>query len=349
MENQTNDAPVVFDDDVMITMRGVADSVGLPYTVNSLELVDREALAELREGSVGPIGPEGAAAWPWQWQGDVADVAALTGLGLTTADARKAWRVVSENAVYFWTGLEFIAFDNAFGKAGRRGPANQLTGAASAGAPGSAASAQITGIAPNQRLEITFPRGAAGDIGDPGAEGRIQDAADVALDAEHSLGEGFVLRWDAAAQKFRPAPNPRLGGAWVIGEKQFADVTNIAEASKVVAAITIPAQPMAWRPIVEGAVVQSSPSGTRCDAEVRIGHPDTGDLVGYGWGYAVSTLAYVTLNSVYEYPMQPGATAAVVPANQTVTLYVVVRRVVGAGTYTVRSNYSHLIVQAQPL
>ncbi|MET8774024.1 hypothetical protein ABZV58_03250 [Nocardia sp. NPDC004654] len=349
MENQTNDAQTVFDDDVAITMHGVADSVGLPYTVNSLELVDREALIELREGPAGPIGPEGAAAWPWQWEGDVADVAALTALGLTTADARKAWRVIAENAIYFWTGLEFIAFDNAFGRAGKRGTANQLTATAVAGAPGSSAAAQITGSAPNQQLEITFPRGTAGDVGDPGAAGRIQDAWDVSIDGEDSLGEGFVLRWDAAAQKFRPAPNPRLGGSWIIGEKQFADISNISEASKVVAAITVPAQPAAWRPIVEGAVIVSAQNGTRCDVEVRIGQPDTGELVGYGWGHSISALAYVTLNAVYEYPMQPGATAAVVSANQTVTLYVAVRRVVGGGTYTVRSNYSHLMVQAQPL
>ncbi|MEV0356374.1 hypothetical protein AB0H71_09955 [Nocardia sp. NPDC050697] len=344
-----SDGQLVFDDDVMVTMRGVADSVGLPYTVNPVELVDREVLIELREGPAGPAGPEGAAAWPWQWQGDIADVAALTALGLTTADARKAWRVVNIGAIYYWTGLEFIAFEDAFGRQGHRGPPNPLTGSAVAGAPGSAAAAQITGTAPNQHLEITFPRGVAGDAGDPGAAGPIQDSADVLIDDEHPLGADYVLRWDATAQKFRPAPSPRLGGPWIIGQKQFVDSANINADSQVLAAITIPAQPSPWRPLVEGAAVITAQNGTRCDVEVRVGGAESGVLVGYGRGYVLSSYAYLLIASGFEYPVQPGSTTAVIPANQTVTLYVVARRVAGSGTYSVRSNYSHLAVQAQPL
>ncbi|MBF6096434.1 hypothetical protein IU502_29570, partial [Nocardia cyriacigeorgica] len=48
----------VFDADIQITMRGVSDPIGLPYTVNPVELVDREALVELREGPAGPEGPQ---------------------------------------------------------------------------------------------------------------------------------------------------------------------------------------------------------------------------------------------------------------------------------------------------
>ncbi|MGM7646564.1 hypothetical protein ACSVDM_16815 [Nocardia sp. JW2] len=342
------DNTYVYDEDVMITMRGVADSVGLPYTVNPVELVDREVLIELREGPVGPAGPEGAAAWPWQWQGDVADSAVFEAMGLGTEDARKAWRVVAENAIYYWTGMEFIAFEDAFRARGRRGRPNALSGKAVAGAEGSSAAAQIIGSAPGQQLEITFPRGARGAQGDPGAAGRIQDAADVLIDDDRPLNQNHVLAWDAGVQKFRPAPAPTPQGPWVIGEKQFFSGKNLKEQKKVLATITIPAQPMAWRPEVEGVVVLQSASPTRCDVTVRIGSMD-GDVVGMGWGHWVTRLAYVPVSPGYDYPIHPGATFGVVPANQTVTLYVVVERVAGDGSYTVYSNYSHLQVRAVPI
>ncbi|MFC6011371.1 hypothetical protein [Nocardia lasii] len=346
----TEDQTPVYDEDVMITMRGVADSVGLPYTVNPVEMVDREVLIELREGPQGPPGAEGAAAWPWLWQGDVADVAALTALGLGTDDARKAWRVVAENAVYYWTGMELIAFDDAFKSPGRRGPANQLSGSAVAGPVGSSASVRVIGEAPGQHVEITFPRGATGVQGDPGEAGRIQDAADVLIDEDRPLGQDHVLAWDATAQKFRPIPTPHPRGPWVIGEKQFLSGQNLKEQKKVLASITIPAQPTAWRPLVEGGVIVQSGPPVRCDVLVRIGSID-GDVVGYGWGHPVTRAAHVPVSPGcgFAYSSQPSPTFGVVPANQTVTLYVVVERVTGTGTYNVYNNYSHLQVRAVPL
>lgn len=341
------DVTTAFDQDVMITMRGVADSVGLPYTVNPVEVVDREVLIELREGPAGAPGPEGAAAWPWSWQGDVADAAVLFALELTTADARKAWRVVADNAIYYWTGTEFIAFADAFRRPGRRGPVNLLTGVAIAGAPGSAASARILGSAPNQQLEITFPRGAQGEQGDPGAAGRIAEASDVSVTEENPLGQGFVLGFDTATEKFRPIPSPRLRGPWTIGNNQFLTAQNLKEDSKVLAAITIPAQPTEWRPWIEGAVGVSSNSPTRCDVTVRIGAPD-GEVVAQGWGHWESRMAHVLISPGFDYPIEPGAQFGIVPANQTVTLYVVVSRAAGSGSYTVNGNYSHLQVRALP-
>ncbi|QBS41996.1 hypothetical protein [Nocardia sp. CS682] len=348
-ENAVNSEPtVVYEDDIMITMRGVADSIGLPYTVNPFELVDREALIELREGNQGAVGPEGEAAWPWSWQGDVADVAALNQLKLTTADARKAWRVVADNSIYYWTGMGFIAFGEAFRAPGSRGASNQLTGVAVAGPTGSAAAARVTGTSPAQQVEITFPRGETGDVGDPGAKGRIQDASDVLIDSERSLGQDHVLAWDAATQKFRPIPSPRPSGPWVIGQKQFTTAKNVTDPIRTLAAITIPSQPTAWRPLVEGGVQVQTEQPTRCDIEVRIGSP-TGERVGYGWSHRVSRIAYVLVSPGFQYPTKPGATYGIVPANQTITLYVVAQRAEGTGSYNIDSNYSHIHVRALPV
>ncbi|MFJ4656136.1 hypothetical protein ACIP5Y_33110 [Nocardia sp. NPDC088792] len=347
----TEDLNTVYDDDIVITMRGIADSVGLPYTVNPIEHVDREALIELRQGPAGPAGPEGAAAWPWEWQGDVADIAALRALKLTTADARKAWRVIAENAVYYWTGLDFIAFAKAFNRPGTTGATNRLTGSAVAGAVGSKASARITGTAPNQNLEITFPRGATGPVGDPGAAGRIQDSADVAIDAAHPLGQDYVLAWNTKIGKFQPTPSPRLGGPWAIGQAQFNGGTGLTEDRKVVASITIPSQPMAWRPLVEGWLSfgpDTAQPRTRCDVEVRIGSP-TGDLVAMGHGTSATNVKFAFISPETEYPLTPDSNVGVVPANQTVTLYASVKRSLGTGRYTVNAADAQLIVYAQPV
>lgn len=349
MSSETNlqSGEVVFDEDVNVTMRGVSDSVGLPYTVNSVSLVDREALIELREGPPGPTGSAGAPAWPWQWQGDVTDPAALADMKPAIEDAGKAWRVISENSVYLWTGMEFVAFRNAFGTTGYRGEPNMLTGTGVALPPGSNATAQLLGEAPNQRLEIGFPRGADGAAGDPGAPGRISDAADVRIGDEDGLGREHVLAWDSADEVFRPMPSPRVGGPWAIAGRQFTGGSNLNQPTQVLAAITIPSQPTDWRPMVQGSV-RLSGNNARCDLEVRIGSPD-GPMVGFGFGRASTNDQQVLIGPKFEYPIAPGSTIGVVPMNQTTTMYVVVRRVSGTGTYTVRNDGAQLIVHAQPV
>ncbi|MFI1914816.1 hypothetical protein [Nocardia sp. NPDC020380] len=345
----TNQQNVVYREDVLVTMRGVSDSVGLPYTVNPIELVDREVLIELREGPTGSQGRDGDPAWPWLWQGDIADRPALQALRLTTADARKAWRVVAENAIYFWTGLEFVRFTEAFARKGRQGAPNILTGSGLAGPAGSSASAQITGTAPGQQLTITFPRGVTGDIGDPGKAGRIQDAADVLIDDDHPLGQDYVLGWNAALGKFTPIPSPRVAGPWAIGKGQLNGGNNLNADTKVVGSITIPGQPTTWRPYVNGLlIVGTTNNGTRCDVQIRMGAPD-GDIVAAGNGYNVVNWAQVQISPRFPYPMTPQSTYGVVQPNQTTTLYVVVTRAQGTGTYYVDTEGAQLVVNAQPV
>lgn len=342
----------VYRDDIQITMRPVADSIGVPYTVNPLQLHDREALIEIREGPRGPAGEEGAPAWPWLWQGDIATRAALDALALSTDDARKAWRVVAENTLYYWTGLHLIPFEAAFGAPGHQGIPNILTGSGVVGPTGSAAAAHISGAAPAQHVTITIPQGIPGDPGDPGVAGRIADAADVAIDAEHPLGQDYVLAWDTGLGRFRPVPGPRRGGPWAIAAAQFTGGSNINQSFKVVATMTIPAQPSRWRPLVEGGVVVLSHvpqlNQSRLDVEVRVGST-TGELVGYGHAIAAANENRVQISPKFGYPMTPDSTFAVIPARTTTTLYVLVRRVVGDASYTVTTAGAQLIVHALPM
>ena len=341
----------VYDSDVTVTMRGVSDPVGLPYTVNPLELAGRDALIEVREGPNGAVGPQGGPAWPWAWAGDVADFATLEALPLTTADARKAWRVVDENSIYVWTGVDWVRFLNAFLVPGRQGPANQLTGAAVTGTVGSSAAAAITGVAPNQQLQITFPRGATGDQGDPGTAGAIADAADVAdlTDAR----DGSILSWDSTADLWRPAPHPKLVGPWSIAGSQFAAASNVSAVERTVATMTIPAQPVAYRPIVMSGQINmkvhvSALDDTRFIVDIRLGSA-TGTVIGFGYPLSAPNNTNVLLSPRWEQVITPASTHATVAANQTATIYVVIKRLSGSRTYTVVNQGAQLLMMGQSL
>lgn len=78
------------------------------------------------------------------------------------------------------------------GTQGVPGPPNKLTiGTVTTGAPGTNASATITGIAPNQVLSLTIPRGADGNVGVTAAD--ITDATTV--------GRNVLTATDAAAAR----------------------------------------------------------------------------------------------------------------------------------------------------
>lgn len=343
---------IVFDADVTIHMRGVPDFAGLPGTVNSMELAGREVLIEIRQGPAGDPGPQGAPSYLFTWQGDAATFADLQALGLGTADARKAWRVVDEEALYLWTGMEWVRSINAFRTPGRQGPANVLTGAAVAGATGSSASATLTGTAPNQTLTITMPRGATGDQGDPGQPGAIADAADVG--ELTGARQDSVLAWDSASSLWMPRANPKMAGPWAIASSQFTGGSNMSTSPKTIATMTIPAQPVAWRPLVLAGSVglmchNASLNESRVDIEIRLSSTD-GPLIGYGFGVPVANESQIGFFPRFDYPLSPSdTTTAVVQPNQTITVLVIARRVTGSRNYTITTSGAQLIIMAQPL
>lgn len=340
----------VYNADVTVTMRGVSDPVGLPYTVNSFDLTGREALVELREGAAGGQGIQGGPAWPFIWQGDIADADTLFALTLTTADARKAWRVVDEEALYIWTGVDWVRLENAFGAAGKQGPPSVLTGVAVAGSVGSSAAAALTGTAPNQQLQITFPRGATGPTGDAGVAGAIADAADVDMaDAR----DGSVLSWVAADAVWRPKPVPKLAGPWCIAGSQFAGASNVNADSKVIATVTIPAQPWAWRPIVIGGQINikvhaGAIDDTRVLVEMRLGSA-SGPRIGFGFPMSAANNSNILFCPHWEQTLTDTSDWATVAPNQTATIYVVLARVSGTHTYTIINQGAQLAVMSQPL
>lgn len=343
---------VVYEADVTVTMRAVDDGgVGLPYTVNPVEHYGGEVLIEVREGSAGGPGAQGPASWPWIWQGDVADRAALDALAPGEAEKYKAWRVVAENAIYYWTGLHWIRFVNAFGAPGPQGPANALTAEAIAGATGSSAAAALTGTAPNQHLQITLPRGTQGPQGPPGEAGAIADSADVG-DMTGAVQDS-VLAWSATDSEWQPVPAPRLSGAWAIGASQISGGSQISQSPRTLATMTIPAQPIAYRPLVMGGHVNvythvTALNQSRVDLEVRLGAID-GDLIAYGHGVPSVNKVAVLLRPCWFSAIGPSSTQGVVAANTTASLYLLARRVTGSRNYTIVSGGSQVVVWGLPI
>jgi hypothetical protein len=124
------------------------------------------------QGIQGPVGVTGTAGKDGAGVTVAGSVAAYANLptGLTSADAGKAWLVTADGKLYVWSGSAFPANGNGANFVGPAGPANTLTmGTVTTGASGSAASATITGTAPNQVLNLTVPTAsgvpAAGSVG----------------------------------------------------------------------------------------------------------------------------------------------------------------------------------------
>lgn len=332
---------------------GVDDGVGLENVVNSFQVTPTEGFLELKSGNPGPPGDPGPDAWPWVWRGDVADMAALNAIRPSLGEAHRGWayRVVSTNAVYYWAGETFYPFTNAFGAEGPRGFPNALAiGTVTTIAEGELAYGSIVGDPPSQVLNLWLPRGGQGEPGAPGQAGPIMGSADV--DDSVPLGENSVLAYKSATGKFTPVPWPGPAGPWGLGETDFSTGSNVSVATSTIATRTIPAQPTAWRPRIEGGLsIQSHVSSIgagRADAEVRIGSA-TGQIVAWAPGFPTANWFRAQFYPYFAATLTPESPVGVIPANTTVTLYVVINRVLGSSNYSWTNSGASLTVYAEPV
>ncbi|MCC4300436.1 hypothetical protein [Rhodococcus sp. 3-2] len=336
-----------------VIMRGVDDGIGLENTVNSFQVTPREGLLELRAGNPGETGPEGPAAYPWKWRGDVADHVALEALRPTLGIAHRgyAYRVVSANSVMYWDGDSFYPFLNAFGAAGPQGPATSLAiGTVTTLPQGSSATATITGTPPNQVLNLGIPRGGAGAKGDIGAAGPLRNAADY--DNSSAPTQDSVPAWDVASSKWRPVQYPAWRGPWALAASSFPAISATPALTSTVVSMTIPAQPLPWRPNVQAGLtlrVHDGAGGTNATVEVRMGSP-TGQIVAMGMGLNQDVWSRVSVMPYFgEQAMTPTTERAIVGAGDTVNLFMVVNRISGTAVLSWMNQFAELTVWAQPV
>lgn len=336
-----------------VRMTGVDDGVGIENIVNSFQVTPTQGVLELKAGNPGPPGPPGPDSWPWLWQGDVADMAALNAIRPTLGVGNRGWayRVVSTNSVMYWDGETFYPFLNAFGAEGPRGLPNQLTiGTVTTLPEGSPADAELVGDSPDQVLNLWLPRGGPGEQGDAGLPGPIMQSADV--DSSVALGNNYVLAHRTATGKLTPTPWPGAAGPWGLGESDFSTGSNVSAATSVIATRSIPAQPTAWRPRVEGGLSMqshvSSIGAGRADAEVRIGSA-TGQIVAWAPGFPTANWFRAQFYPYFGATMTPDSAVGVIPANTTVVLYVVINRNLGSSNYSWTNSGASLQVYAEPV
>lgn len=105
-----------------------------------------------------------------------------------------------------------------------------------------------------------------------------------------------------------------LPGPFSMPEGSFTAFSGISQAAAI-GSFAIPPQPFPWTPIAWGHLgafgVELSPNPLMIGAEVLLGHPTTGALIGRGFGNA---LGEVEIKPHYSTPAQPNV--AITPTNQ---------------------------------
>ncbi|NKS29204.1 hypothetical protein GS534_00470 [Rhodococcus hoagii] len=318
-----------------IELIGVDDNNGLPGVLYSFQMNQRDGRLEMRKGEKGEKGDQGEPAYPFEWQGDMTNQQAIDNLLLGPDQKGWAYRNVETNAMHYWAGVGWVVFANAFGAPGPRGLANNLTiGTITTLPTGAAATASITGTPPNQVLNLGLPRGPQGVDGPRGAAAAIRDAFDY--DNSVAPQHGDLIAWNNTANKWRPVRNPGVRGPYSIGPGSFPGVTNSQTIDgKTLTTMAIPAQDVAWRPLVQGGVetiTNQTNNSSRVDVEVRLGSA-TGQIVGVGTGMPYQRWYTNRIQPYFDATMTPTSSVAVVPAGMATTLYVTIGRPFGTATY----------------
>ncbi|WP_063017545.1 MULTISPECIES: hypothetical protein [Nocardia] len=342
-------------------IRGIDEGIGNEGIVQSLHVTPADGALELPIGSIGPDGAVGAAAIPFRWEGDVADVAALTALSanLGPVHAGKAWRVLSTNALMYWDGRVFEIFPDAFGGTGPQGVPNSLSiGTVTTGAAGSDLVVSITGDPPSQAVNLTVPRGVQGVKGPDGPPGPITGASD--FNGAVTRTEGMVPLWSAATSKWVPTPYPGWRGPWTITEGEawngaagfVASASGLSTSPFTIAQLAIPAQDTAWRPFVTGGAVVRTAAGdatSRVDIEACIGSA-SGQIVALGVGMPYAVDAFARMQPQFQTSaMTPASSVGVIAAGVATTLHIVIRRNLGTANFNYTRTGAHVAAWAVPV
>lgn len=131
--------------------------------------------------------------------------------------------------------------------------------------------------------------------GAPGSTGTItiRNATDLALSP--ALGTGtnaYILVYDAPSQTWIPSAQ-KVGNMYVPATILSTAFNNTSP--RLLASVTIPAQPFKWYPRVFAQVAVTGSSDTRVDLFARLNDPASGAQVGYAKGVAGSSPGVATL------------------------------------------------------
>lgn len=317
-------------------------------------------------------GPQGSPQWVLDFQPDVFASPAELPDDLSNDDMGQYWLVeqtddngnIVSAAAYIWWGSYFRVLP--FGTQGPIGPVPVVTPNVILIDPDMTSYVENTGSTANPQWTyyLAVPQGP------PGADATLAGCPDVDESTPPIIGQvlGFNGRYNEGLPVFQPmtvgAMNPM---PYTVPESSFQPYSGVASANHTVCTFAVPANPWPWKPLVWGHIQLAGGWGISygnnlVGVEVRIGDPQTGQLVAAGYGNALGAVVTVTpqtsepatsMNTTgSSTALTPGNSIALVPANHTGntgTLYVNLVTDGMASTIQFAPNDNQLFVLACPI
>ena len=332
-----------------IHLRRGETSAGLPIITAEVELNSFDSAVPLPAGDDGDRGPIGDYQPPLTFRAFITDDADLPD-DLDPEHTGWTYANTTTRDVHVWDGGAWLVFTGVLAEDGPVGPGNTLAVTSSDSVVPASGGASLTGSSP-QQMHITLPLGDKGADGPPGPREPIRTSEDYTEPEEGPLPQQ-VLGYTGI---FTPLDPSTLRGVYSLPEAAFTEVATAADDEwRLVAQITLPAQPWPWRPLVFGGVLVDANSGTsvsswtRCDMEVRIG-TDDGQIVALGTGINSYRDIMCRATPHFDAEIVPESYIGSVQAGESVTLVVVLRRIFGPREWAHMRGRGSLMVYMSPV
>ncbi|MCM6777278.1 hypothetical protein NDR87_27705 [Nocardia sp. CDC159] len=336
-----------------ITVRRELDADGLPIVTADVDVDGDVAGMKLPAGAPGPQGRKGQPRTTFRKMGAIENAAARPA-GLGPDDRGKWWHRLDDNGMDCWDGAAWVHSPQVVGPQGPVAPPNTITAAPTKHEENLTVPAvRLSGSGPSQQMITTAPAGLQGPKGPAGASGTIADALHKATGPTR----GSVFAFNRANQMFRPLPPPLGIGPWSWSQEDFAADQEVDTALLTVGTFTVPAQPFAWRPIVQGHVnaggVPRESKVSHVATTVCLNSTDGAVLAGTrtsaGLYLLLPLLPWYRDGQVAQ-TLSPASGFAKVPAGQPASLVVSLARTENnGGAIGFRREQTSLVVYAQPI
>ena len=297
------------------------------------------------QGARGPAGRPGAI---HQGERTTAQLEALA-TALDENHVNYAYRNTDTDDQYVWSGKAWVIYREVYATPGPVGPAPLVSpgtltvGGVEADGP---FGVRVSGSDGEYAVGVDLPALPAGPRGPAGPSGSILDSVDVA--AGSVPDDGDTLVFDESVGKLRWRDVALGTEEFAVASSSFPQVINIpsTQTRRELFTLDIPARDYPYRFDFSGGVDVDARIGHHIDAEIRVGDPSTGTLVGLARGDAAEGWHRVLFTAFSEAEFGPDSDVGVIPAGTAVTLYVsLVKRSGMLWGWSTRPDYASLRVR----
>lgn len=343
---------------VYVKFFGMPRNPGDPQTVAGTFTVTPDESLLVLDALIGPKGEPGQPApiiRP-EWGSTITDIADLPE-DLEEADEGRGWYI--DGYWHIWTGDGWRVILGSL--VGPPGPTPNLTITAEQveppdSGPYGAVEVLESGTDTNPFYHLKIP----GIVGPKGDNSRITECEDVVGTPQ----DGQTLVWDDAEDAMVWGDfTPYAAKLTSIPEYAFVPGTFTATTT-VIATQELPPNDVAWYPDVDGHLRWNRGllSSAQVEVEVRIensgvGSPDTAALCGRAL-FDPNTLDKVNIAHIRPHfsnasdpsrSINSESSVGRIPAGQATTVYVILRRVGGGGSYVFAQSGAHVLIRQQPV